>query len=339
MKKEKISIALSGGIDSSASSIIIKKSGFFIEAVFMKNWEYEKTLKCNKKDIKYAKKLSNQIKIPVNINNFSKDYWENVFIPFIKNLKNGETPNPDITCNKKIKFKTLIKKLIYKHNFNYLATGHYSKIIKKKTFSLNLSFDKKKDQTYFIYTLNNKIIQKIIFPLSNYSKKQIKKYVKNKLLINYNKKESMGICFIEEKNIKFFLKDFIKNKTGNIIEEKNIIGTHNGAHLYTLGEKKKIKEQNLYIYKKDIKKNEIHVTKDPKKLEIQKIKINNNKTKINDKIICDIKTRHQYNLNKCLLIPSKKELIIIFKIPQTILNAGQHIVLYKLDRCIGGYKL
>ncbi|HIH2763532.1 MAG TPA: adenine nucleotide alpha hydrolase family protein [Candidatus Azoamicus sp.] len=210
--KKKISLALSSGIDSTAASLILKKSGFFIEAFFMKNWEHEKKTNCNKKELILSKKICKQIKIKLNIQNFSKDYWGTVFIPFIKNIKTGETPNPDITCNKNIKFNKFLKEATIIKNFDFISTGHYGKIKKTKQYNLFTAFDKKKDQTYFLYTLKNKKMKNILFPLSNYTKKNIKKNIKIFSTINYNKKESMGICFIEEKKIKTFINKLIKKK-------------------------------------------------------------------------------------------------------------------------------
>lgn len=338
MKKEKISIGLSSGIDSTTSIIILKKSGFFTEAFLMKNWEYEKKINCNKKELIYAKKICKQIKIKITISNFSKEYWENVFIPFIKNIKKGETPNPDITCNKKIKFKTLLNETILKKNFNFLATGHYGKIKKIKKYNLFTSYDKKKDQTYFLYTLKSKTMKYVLLPLSNYTKKKIKKKIKFYSTINYNRKESMGICFIEEKKIKIFINKFIKKKEGNIIVNKKIIGKHNGIQFYTLGEKKNIKNNNIYIYKKFSKTNSMYITKNKKKIENKKIKINKC-FKYVRKFICKAKIRHQENFNTCVLIKEKEKVKIIFKNEQIALTPGQHVVLYKLNECIGGYKI
>ncbi|HIH2763213.1 MAG TPA: tRNA 2-thiouridine(34) synthase MnmA [Candidatus Azoamicus sp.] len=340
MKKKKISTAVSGGIDSTISHIILKKIGFFVEAFFMKNWEYEKKINCKKKDLIYSQKICKHIKTYIHVTNFSKDYWENVFIPFIKNIKIGETPNPDIICNKKIKFYKLLNETILKKNFNFLATGHYATIKKTKKYNLVTSFDKKKDQTYFLYTLKNKTLKKILLPLSNYTKKNIKKYIKNCNSINYNKKESMGICFIEEKKIKTFINKFIRKKIGNIILNNKIIGKHYGTHFYTLGEKKYIKNKNVCIYKKNSKTNTLYVTNNNKKTDYinTKIKMNKNYLSIN-KIICKSKIRHQENFHTCVLIKDKRTIKLIFKDKQLRLVPGQHIVFYKLNTCIGGYKL
>lgn len=336
MKKKKLSLAISGGIDSTASSLILKKSGFFLEAIFMKNWEYEKKTNCNKKDLYYTKKICKQIKIKLNIKNFSKEYWENVFIPFIKNIKKGETPNPDIICNRKIKFNKLLNNVINERNFNYLATGHYAKIKKK---NLLLAFDKKKDQTYFLSALKTNVKKYIIFPICNYTKKNIKKYIRKNTLINFSKKESMGICFIEERRIKTFINKFIKKKTGNIIINKKIIGTHYGAQFYTLGEKKYIKNETIYIRKKSILTNNIYITKNLKKLENKKIKLNKNKNENEIKILYKVKVRHQEKYQLCMLKKKKNETKIIFKNKLIALTPGQYIVLYKSNNCIKAYKL
>ncbi len=148
----------------------------------------------------------------------------------------------------------------------------------------------------------------------------------------------MGICFIEEKKIKTFLNNFIVKKTGNIVINNKIIGKHNGVQFYTLGEKKYIKNKNVYIYKKNLKTNTIYMTKNLTKIENKKIELNKKITYFN-KLICKVKIRHQEDFNTCALINKKEKIKLIFKNKQTGLTPGQHLVFYKSNKCIGGYKL
>lgn len=325
--KKKIIIGLSSGIDSTITLLILKKIKFYIEAIFIINWE-ENNICQNKKDLIYIKILCKKYKIKLHIKNFSKKYWNVVFIDFINKLKNGLTPNPDIICNEKIKFKVFknyIKKFL---NFNILATGHYAKIFKKKKkIILKESFNEEKDQTYFLSKIKLINLKNIIFPITNYIKKNIKLLLKKYKCINKNKKNSTGICFIGNNNFKTFLKKYIKKNNGNIIKNKKKIAEHDGIHFYTLGEKIKIKQNIYYIIKKNIQKNILYVTSKNKKKN--KIYINPIKIK---KDLYKIKIRHQNTKYTCFLIKKNK---IITKNILTLLAPGQYISFYKNNICFG----
>lgn len=259
--KKKIIISFSGGIDSSLTSIILKKTGLHIECISIQNWT--KTEKCAyKKDFIYKKIICKKYKIKLNKINLTKEYWGKVFIVFLKNLKKGININPDVLCNKKIKFNLLIKYIKKYLNFNQIATGHFAKNKKTNKHNLEMSIDKEKDQTYFLSEINIKILKNVIFPLNNYKKITIKKILNTYNLINKNKKNSTGICFIENKNFKNFISKYIKNKKGIIKNEKNkYIKTHKGLHFYTIGEKIKHNKEIFFIYEKKLKNNTIYVKK------------------------------------------------------------------------------
>lgn len=348
MKKIKIGIALSGGIDSSVAALLLKKNKFYVEGFFMKNWKFFNQTECvNKKDYYYAKKISSILNIRLHILDFSDEYWNFIFLSFLKQLSSGKTPNPDIICNKKIKFNILLFYLLKKFNLDFLSTGHYSKIIKKKNiFFLKEAFDKEKDQTYFLNQINKKIKKKIIFPVSNYSKKEIKKIAILNNLINFNKKDSSGICFIENNKFSKFIIKYLNPSKGNIIYKKNIIGKHKGLFLYTIGQKINISiknkiSQKLYVYKKNFKKNILFVSKNNnKKLFINKCKISNINLFFGRKktFMCDSKIRHGKIYEKCLIKKTKNSnnYKIIFKRKQKALSVGQYISFYNKDFCLGG---
>ncbi len=344
----KIILALSGGIDSSVSLWILKKLGYKVKCVFIQCWENNKK-NCNiKKDYKDSKKICKKFNIKLYYINLSYEYWNKVFKIFIKNQKKSKHINPDILCNKKIKFDIFLNFALNILKGDYISTGHYvKKKYWKKNYIILKSLDKNKDQSYFLYTLKQNQIKKCIFPLGNYYKKNVRIIAKNLNLINSKKKDSTGICFIGKKNFFNFIKKYIKFKPGKIITlKKKIIGIHKGLPFYTIGQRKKLninigQHTPYYVAKKNIKKNELIVVKGINNknlysigLYIKKIhfiyKIKNKK-----KIFCKIKTRYRQKDVKCKIY-FKKKIIVIFKKPIFAVTYGQSAVFYKKNLCLGG---
>ncbi len=345
IKIYKIIVALSGGVDSTITIWILKKLGYKIKCVFIKCWESNNCIK----DLKDCKKICKIFKVKLIKIDFSYEYWNKVFIKFIKELKNNNTPNPDILCNKEIKFNLFIYFSIKILKYDFISTGHYvRKYYKNNKFYLLKGKDKKKDQSYFLYNIKQKQLSKCIFPLGNYKKKNIRKIAKNLKLFNALKKDSTGICFIGKKKFKLFIIKFIKKKKGNIIqlENKKKIGKHNGLFLYTIGQRKNIKTKNnkypLYVIKKNKKNNNLFVCKkNNKKLYkkffyIKKIHFINKFKKIKN-FKCKVKTRYQQKSIKCKIIfINKKNAKIKLKKKIFAITPGQSAVLYKKNICIGG---
>jgi len=351
----KIIIGLSGGVDSTVSMKLLKDKGYNIEALFMKNWDEDDIEnECNvKEDLKYATDACEKLSIKLNTANFSDQYWNNIFLDFIDNYKSGYTPNPDILCNKYIKFKVFIDhaKLL---GFNKIATGHYAKIVSNNnSYCLQVPKDNKKDQTYFLHTLNQNQLSKVIFPLADYKKEDVKNIAKINGFKSYSKKESMGICFIGNKKFKNFISKYIKNSPGKILDNNNeLIGTHKGMFYTTIGQREGIgvggvkNKKNLpwYVYKKDIKNNILFVCQGNdnsllfrNKILIKKLHlINNQNNKILKKtLLCQI--RHLGDKYECLVSKIKDNLYCVkTKKPVRAPAPGQSLVIFDDDICMGG---
>ncbi len=271
--KIKVLVAMSGGVDSSVAALLMKNLGYEVIGIFMKNWSDTKNElgECSwKEERRMAIKISAQLGIPLLTIDSEKQYRKEVIEKMFKEYKKGITPNPDIDCNKKIKFPILLK-IAKKINANYLVTGHYARIKKiGKKYQLFRAKDESKDQSYFLYTLKQEELKHLLFPIGDYTKKQIREIAKKNNFPNYDKKSTVGICFVGKVNLKDFLKKKIKSKKGKILDpEGKIIGEHDGIYYYTIGQRLgmrygfEINKSNddkrfmkrWYVAKKDVKKN------------------------------------------------------------------------------------
>ncbi|HIH2762897.1 MAG TPA: tRNA 2-thiouridine(34) synthase MnmA [Candidatus Azoamicus sp.] len=342
--KKKLALLFSGGIDSSFSTFILKKNNFYIETIFIKNWEEFENKNCFFKiDLIYVKNFCKIFKIKLHVLDYSKFYWNVVFLEFLRLLKLGLTPNPDIYCNREIKFKILFYYTIHFLKFDLLLTGHYAGILKyKKNVKFIISADFKKNQTYFLFSIKKIVKKYIIFPLLNYFKVSIKSFIYYFNFLNFNKKSSVGICFIGEKKFKIFINRYIKKNVGIVInDKKKIITNHVGIFSYTLGERFKHYKsiEKHYIFKKNIKKNLLYITSNKKFLLMQHILIKKINFKIKEeKNIYFVKIRHSNEVILSFFYWNKvhKKYAIFFKIKQKIINPGQNIAFYKNNECIGG---
>ncbi len=362
----KILLGLSGGVDSSVAAYLLKKEKYNVIAGFMLNWD--KTLNndflgSNKKlingcqsteDYNDAKEIAKILNIKLFKKNYVSEYWDKVFKDFIKKYKKGLTPNPDILCNKYIKFKEFLEFGINELNIDKIATGHYAKNIfndKTNEYELYKPLDKNKDQTYFLSFLNQKQLSYVLFPLENILKEDVRKIALKQKLITYNKKDSTGICFIGERNFDLFLENYLEKKEGDIVNIINnkVIGKHKGCYFYTLGQRKNIGLNGMpepyFVAKKDLKNNILYVAPKSKqsllltnKTIVKDFNWINSNIKNRIHLMKDIKVKFRYRQKdiKCNISIDEKDNLIIHHDFSRSITSGQVAVLYKGDWCLGG---
>tara|TARA_Y100000590_G_scaffold154523_2_gene177609 strand:- start:742 stop:1821 length:1080 start_codon:yes stop_codon:yes gene_type:complete len=352
MSKGKVLLGLSGGVDSSVSGLLLKNEGYEVTALFMRNWEDDDgSPYCSvKEDFMDAIFVSEQLKINLIEENFSKEYKRKVFEYFISELEAGRTPNPDILCNKEIKFKKFFNYAM-DNGYDYIATGHYVRnfINKKETYLLK-GKDELKDQSYFLHSISNKSLSKTIFPVGGVNKTKVREVAKKEGLITSEKKDSTGICFIGERPFPEFLMTYLPISPGYIEDENGKrIGEHKGLHFYTLGQRQGLgigglkNSGNLpwYVAIKNSKDNTLVVVQGHNHPLLMSNEI---KTKdlnlINDiqekEFEGAVKVRYRQKDQKCIIKISEDTLSIKFNEPQRAVTPGQSAVIYKDDICLGG---
>ena len=342
---------MSGGVDSSVAAFLLKKQGYDVFGIFMKFWADEaqkaENACCSYKSFLDAKKIADKIEIPLYTVNFKEDFKKIIVDDFISQYKNCITPNPCVACNKYIKFDLLLQKA-KSLGADFLATGHYVKITKGKNgiYHLLKSKDKEKDQSYFLYNLKQEQLKYLLFPVSGFRKSEVKEIAKENKLEVYKKPESQEICFVSDNNLDLFLKKYLKINNGNIIDinNKKIIGTHQGLPLYTIGQRKGIGLSGgpYYVVSKDKKKNILFVTNkknDPKlffnQLEISKVNFISDKKQ---KFPQEVKVKIRYRAKEVLgiLKKEKNKYILQFSKPVLAATKGQSAVFYKKQEVVGG---
>lgn len=372
-KREKILIALSGGIDSAVSAYLLIKKGYSVEAVFMKNWTSQEGLLKNEcpwlSDRRDALRVAAFLGIKMHTLDFEDAYQKKVMRYFFEEYRKGRTPNPDVMCNKEIKFK-LLYDWVRHHKFDYLATGHYARSEATKPrrgrrhstgakiqYRLLRSVDEFKDQTYFIYNIKSSQLPHLLFPIGGMKKTAVRALARKIGLPNAEKKESMGLCFVGKIRLKDFLKQKLKGKRGAVIDrDGKAVGYHQGLHNYTIGQRQGIKIGQggpYFVFKKDLRKNILYVTNDPndkrlltKELEIHSVNFIsdlrlqiadlNQKFKIKNLKLLG-RYRHQGELVPLSISNIKKDLYrVVFSKPQKAVASGQSLVLYKGKQVLGG---
>jgi tRNA-uridine 2-sulfurtransferase len=346
--KNKVFVAISGGVDSAVTAALLKKQGYDVTGVFMKNWssvDFGISDECPwEKDLEDTIDICKTLDIPHKTYNFEKEYREYILENFFNEYERGNTPNPDVLCNKYIKFDSFLKKAL-SEGADLIATGHYSKTNGGKLFKAN---DKSKDQTYFLYQLSKEQLQKSLFPLGHLTKKEVRELAKEFKLPVAEKKDSQGLCFVGKVNIKDFLKNRLQEQEGDIIDISTgeIVGKHKGVWFYTNGQRQGIgiggKKEPYFVAERDVKKNILYVAegKDSEFLWKKKILIKN------IHLIDPECTLPAKNLTGTLRYRSPdtsikieregQNYIVLFDKPQWAPAVGQSLVIFNQEECIGG---
>lgn len=343
-------VGMSGGVDSSVSALILKQQGYRVIGLFMKNWEEkdENGVCTSTHDYEDVRQVCETLDIPYYAVNFVEEYRTQVFTQFIEDLKKGLTPNPDVLCNREIKFKVFLEKAV-EMGADFLATGHYCQ---------NLSFDNQphlvkgihpeKDQTYFLYTLNQSILKKVLFPIGNRHKKEVREIARSHHLSTSDKKDSTGICFIGERHFRTFLSNYIAIKPGNFVTlNGKIVGKHQGTAYYTLGQRKGLgiggPGEAWFVVGKDIQEGIVYVEQGVDHPALYSSSLTATElswvagTHPSLPFSCHSKIRYRQADQPCMIQKIEDgRAWITFPQPQRAITPGQSIVFYVDSICLGG---
>ncbi len=350
---KKVVVGISGGVDSSVAALLLKKQGYDVIGLFMRNWDtslngdflgnpdIDNNICPQEQDYNDAKEVCNKLDIPLYRIDFVKEYWDYVFTYFLDELKKGRTPNPDIMCNKYIKFDMFAKKA-KELGCDYIATGHYAKI---ENGQLMRALDTNKDQTYFLSQVSKEQLSNVLFPLGDLDKPTVRKIAADNNLITAKKKDSTGICFIGERNFTKFLENYLPNIPGDVvdIETKKVIGKHIGLMYYTIGQRKGLNiggsKERMFVVGKDLKNNILYISYgDTKYLISDSCIIDTINFNCDDRPTkCSAKFRYRQPDNDVELEYIDDNNILV-KYPKGVksVTPGQACVLYDNNRCIGG---
>ncbi|QEH46578.1 tRNA 2-thiouridine(34) synthase MnmA [Aggregatibacter actinomycetemcomitans] len=351
---KKIICGMSGGVDSSVSAFILQQQGYQVEGLFMKNWEEDDTDYCTAAaDLADAQAVCDKLGIKLHKINFAAEYWDNVFEHFLSEYKAGRTPNPDILCNKEIKFKAFLEYAAEDLGANYIATGHY---VRRRGADDNAQLlrglDNNKDQSYFLYTLSKTQVGQSLFPVGDIEKPIVRAIAEELGLVTAKKKDSTGICFIGERKFKDFLARYLPAQPGNIrTVDGEIIGHHDGLMYHTLGQRKGLGiggvkgagEDAWYVVEKDLINNELIVAQGHEHSALLSTSLIAqqlhwvDRLPIRAPLRCTVKTRYRQTDVPCIIEPIDDETIkVIFDEPQIAVTPGQSAVFYLDEICLGG---
>jgi tRNA-uridine 2-sulfurtransferase len=350
--KTRIILGMSGGVDSSVAALLLKEQGYEVIGVFMKNWdEKDDEGFCSaEEDYEDVRKVCDQIGIRYYTVNFVKEYWDRVFTYFLEEYKRGRTPNPDVMCNKEIKFKAFLDYAL-KVGAQYMATGHYARVdYVDGEYRLLRGVDDNKDQTYFLCTLGQEQLSKALFPIGHLNKKEVREIAANAGLKTATKKDSTGVCFIGERDFKEFLSKYIPAQPGEIRSlSGKVLGNHEGLMYYTLGQRKGLgiggigSGEPWFVVDKDLKRNILYVVQGEenpaafsKGLEATDLHFVSERKKP-ETFKCTAKFRYrQKDQNVTVHLKENNCCTIIFDDPQKAITPGQAVVLYQDEVCLGG---
>lgn len=334
-------VGLSGGVDSSVAAALLVEQGYDVVGVYMKNWSKDIAgHHCPwKEDLASARSVAAHLRIPLKVYDFEKQYFDAVTNYMVDAYKKGITPNPDVMCNQEIKFKVFLEKCL-QEGADAIATGHYASM---EDGALKIAADSSKDQTYFLYRMNPKVADKVIFPLGKYKKPEVRKLAEKHNLPTASRADSMGLCFVGNVPMKDFLSEFIKPEKGEILDESgNHIGYHEGAFAYTIGQRHGLNiggGKPYFVYRIDTKRNVVFVTTDDNS-EL----LNKDEFEITDCVwwqepLGDMKVKVRYRSESADCSVQKLDqdkYLVRLNSKERAITPGQSAVFYSKDTVVGG---
>ena len=351
----KVIVGMSGGVDSSVSAYLLLQQGYQVEGLFMKNWEEDDDDEycAAADDLADAEAVCEKLGIELHTVNFAAEYWDNVFEHFLDEYKAGRTPNPDIMCNKEIKFKAFLEFAAEALGADYIATGHYvRRAFNDGKWQLLRGLDNNKDQSYFLYTLSHEHVAQTLFPVGELEKPEVRRIAEEQGLVTADKKDSTGICFIGERKFKDFLQQYLPAQPGKIESvDGEELGDHEGLMYHTIGQRKGLHIGGLAdagddpwnVVDKDVERNVLVVAqgKNHPRLFSKGLIANQlhwvNREEITEPLRCVVKTRYRQADIACQITPAADGRITVsFDEPVAAVTPGQSAVFYIDDVCLGG---
>lgn len=349
----KVIVGMSGGVDSSVTALLLKEQGYRVEGLFMKNWnDDDGTEYCTAAtDLMDAAAVCQKLDIHLHTANFAQNYWDNVFQHFLSEYKAGRTPNPDILCNREIKFKTFLDYAL-ELGADKIATGHYARVEHNDGHTRLLKgLDNNKDQSYFLHAVHEHALSKTLFPVGELEKPAVRKLAESHDLVTHNKKDSTGICFIGERRFKDFLENYLPNKPGKIVDEAgHLLGEHAGLMYHTIGQRQGLgiggvaggNEAPWYVAEKNLSNNQLVVVqgKNHPKLLANTLTAEQahwiNGLPEERSFACNAKTRYRQADQACEVVIQDDQLHVTFENQQRAITPGQSVVFYQGETCLGG---
>ena len=347
-------IGMSGGVDSSVAALLLLEEGYRVSGLFMKNWdEDDGTEYCTaKQDLADAQEICDRLGIPLHTVNFAAEYWDYVFEAFLREYGAGRTPNPDILCNKEIKFKAFLD-YCTDMGADLIATGHYTRVeFREGSYRLLKGLDTNKDQSYFLYTLGQVQLSRTLFPVGHLKKSEVRRLAQRHGFGNAGKKDSTGICFIGERRFKDFLQRYLPAHPGEIqTTDGKVVGRHEGLMYYTLGQRRGFgvggirgtDQEAWYVLKKNLVHNILVVGQghDHPLLQADILEAGTldwcDRRVLDAPLKCRVKTRYRQPDQDCLVEPLENERCRVrFEQPQRAITPGQSVVFYQGEECLGG---
>jgi len=353
MKNKRIIIGLSGGVDSSVAALRLLQDGWQVEGLFMKNWEEDDSEEyCSAaEDLADATQVAERLGIPLHTVNFSGEYWDRVFEYFLAEYRAGRTPNPDVLCNREIKFKAFLDHAL-DLGAEHIATGHYAGVRHGADgYQLICAADGNKDQTYFLYMLGQRALRHAVFPLQPLSKPQVREIAESAGFANWRKKDSTGICFIGERRFRDFLAQYLPANPGRIHSlEGEDLGEHQGLMYYTIGQRQGLgiggkadhAHAPWFVVEKDLQNNRLIVTQGHDHPALMRDNLTAEQlhwvagAAPAQQFGCKARCRHRQPLQDCQVSIQAGIAQVAFSQPQRALTPGQSVVFYQQDVCLGG---